>query len=257
MTDYKALYEQQLEENKKLKEALYGSAVEEDEDGFAVSDWFHEHLDKHIKFHLTDPGGEYNYIDTETGEHVFGLGPGGTLDGAFEYVGELQDENKKLKKRLTSNTKLIMKLKKENKQFKDKVKYLENEVCRYSNAIEQEYVLKTDYDQLENDSLVSHCNHCNVCLSYDDFNISLDVGHRCCEMCFEEKKLKDRDNPDHPQYHQICGYCGEVELGIDEHIFIFEHDTKETITTCCECGQDKSVCKELKEEGYTRDQEDD
>lgn len=92
------------------------------------------------------------------------------------------EENKKLKKRLTHNTTTIMKL-------KDKVKYLENEVCRYSNAIEEEYVLKTDYDQLENDSVVSHCEHCNVCLSYDDFNISLDVGHRCCEMCFEEKKL--------------------------------------------------------------------
>ena len=223
------------------------------------------------------------------------------------------EENKKLKKRLTHNTRTIMKLKKENKE------------------------LVQEKHEIEINSVECHCDHCKMWLSYDDLNISLGVGHRCCEMCFEEKKLKDRDdiikelheeikystlltgetimnvfgeehplltdkladkiakenaesmsdylyenmgmtveheiniekyiedednwdlmdrdNPDHPQYHQICGYCGLVELGIDEHIFIFEHDTKETITTCCECGQDKSVCKELKDKGYTRDQE--
>tara|TARA_R100000734_G_C3283705_1_gene76812 strand:+ start:59 stop:844 length:786 start_codon:yes stop_codon:yes gene_type:complete len=255
MTDYKALYEQQLKENKELNE----------------------------------------YLKT-----------------AEDKLDEEMLKNEKLLKRLTNNTKLIRRLKKD-------------------------YVLKTDYEKLENDSLVSHCEHCNMLLSYDDFNISLGVGHRCCEMCFEEKKLKDqadiikelheeikystlltgetimnvfeneyplltdkladkiakenaesmsnylyenmgmtveheikiqdyiedkenwnlmdRDNPDHPQYHEFCGYCGEVKLGINEHIFIFEHETKEPITTCCECGQDKYVCKELKDEGYTRDQE--
>jgi hypothetical protein len=62
-----------------------------------VSDWFHEKLDKHIKFHLTEIGGEFNYIDTETGEHVFCLGSGGTLDDAVGYVEQLKEQNEKLK----------------------------------------------------------------------------------------------------------------------------------------------------------------
>ena len=85
------------EENEKLNEALKSSALEEDEHGFAVSDWFHEKLDKHIKFHLTEIGGEFNYIDTETGEHVFCLGSGGTLDDAVGYVEQLKEQNEKLK----------------------------------------------------------------------------------------------------------------------------------------------------------------
>ena len=76
-----------------LKEALNGSAVEEDENGFAVSDWFHEHVNKHIKFHLTEIGGEYNYIHTETGEHIFNLGSGGTLDEVQDYVAELKEKS--------------------------------------------------------------------------------------------------------------------------------------------------------------------
>ena len=130
MTDYKALYEQQLEENKKLNE----------------------------------------YLKT-----------------AEENLDEEMLKNEKQLKRLTHNTKLIRKV-------KDEVKYLENEVCRYSNAIEEEYVLKSEYQQLELNSVECHCDHCNMWLSYDDLNISLGVGHRCCEMCFEEKKLKDRDD---------------------------------------------------------------
>lgn len=94
----KSLYDEVVAENKRLKDALNGSAVEEDENGFAVSDWFHEHMGKHIKFHLTEIGGEYNYIHTETGEHVFEFGSGGTLDEAREYVGELKGEIESLKK---------------------------------------------------------------------------------------------------------------------------------------------------------------
>jgi hypothetical protein len=181
-----------------------------------------------------------------------------------------------------------MKLKKENKELRDKVKYLENEVCRYSNAIEQEYVLKTDYDELENEikysTLLTGETIMNVfgkehplltdkladkiakenaesMSNYLYENMTETVAHEIdIEDYIDDEDnwdLMDRNNWDHPQYHQICGYCGLVELGIDEHIFIFEHETKETITTCCECGQDKSVCKELKDKGYTRDQEDD
>lgn len=145
----KSLYDEVVAENKRLKDALNGSAVEEDENGFAVSDWFHEHMAKHIKFHLTEIGGEYNYIDTETGEHVFEFGSGGTLDEAREYVGELKDENKLLTVAHTKTLKRrnwdqserdklrkeIESLKKSNKQktkiihrFKKQVKELEEEL---------------------------------------------------------------------------------------------------------------------------------
>lgn len=88
---YHELKHELKEEIEELQEAL-----EVDEDGFADSVWFHMKMDKHIKYHLTDAGGDYNYID-ETGKHVFGLGPVGTLDGAVEYVGDLKEENKTLK----------------------------------------------------------------------------------------------------------------------------------------------------------------
>jgi len=54
-------------------------------------------MDEHIKFHMTDSGGEYNYIDNETGEHIFLLGSKGTLDDCVDFVEELKKENKKLK----------------------------------------------------------------------------------------------------------------------------------------------------------------
>lgn len=41
---------------------------------------------------------------------------------------------------------------KENEELKWLVAYQEHEVCRYSNAIEQEYVLKTDYDELQEEN---------------------------------------------------------------------------------------------------------
>jgi hypothetical protein len=40
----------------------------------------------------------------------------------------------------------------ENKKLQGQVTYLEDEVCRYSNAIEIEYVLKTDYDELQEEN---------------------------------------------------------------------------------------------------------
>jgi hypothetical protein len=123
--------EQLKEENKKLTEE--NNELEEDEDGFAVSDWFHEHLDKHIKFHLTELGGEYNYIDTETGEHIFLLGKGGTLDEVRDYVEELKEENKQLKRVVDNETahnrmleKKNKKLKEENKELKEENKFLLN-----------------------------------------------------------------------------------------------------------------------------------
>ena len=141
------------------------------------------------------------------------------------YEQQLQ-ENKKLLKRLTNNTKLIRKL-------NDKVKYLENEVCRYSNAIEEEYVLKTDYDELlqekhevEINSVECHCDHCNMWLSYDDLNISFDVGHRCCEMCFEENKHKEKS------------VCEETEEEEEEE----EEEVKEKIfkDICIHCDRKKT-----------------
>jgi len=60
-------------------------------------DGWRKKMDEHIKFHLTEIGGEYNYIDTQTGEHIFLLGKGGTLDEAVEYVEELKAEIDRLK----------------------------------------------------------------------------------------------------------------------------------------------------------------
>ena len=117
----KSLYDEVVAENKRLKDALNGSAVEEDENGFAVSDWFHEHMEKHIRFHLTEIGGEYNYIHTETGERVFEFGSGGTLDEAREYVGELKGENESLKKSNKQKTKIIHRFKKQVKELEEEL----------------------------------------------------------------------------------------------------------------------------------------
>lgn len=147
------------------------------------------------------------------------------------------EENKKLLKRLTHNTKLIRKL-------KDEVKYLENEVCRYSNAIEEEYVLKSDYQQLELNSVECHCDHCNMWLSYDDLNISLGVGHRCCEMCFEEKKLKDRDDiiKELKEKRDMCDFCD------NERCHLVKRDAGYDEWTCETCYKEQYPTEEEEEE---------
>jgi hypothetical protein len=170
---YKALYEQQLEENKKLNE----------------------------------------YLKT-----------------AEDNLDQEMLKNEKLLKRLTNNTRLIRKLKKD------------------FDCLEAETTF-------ENQKLIAEIKQLKP-VSKDtvkEYDYVFESQRK--EIIELKEEIKDRDNPDHPQYHEMCGYCDEVELGINEHIFIFEHETKETITTCCECGENKSVCKELKEEGYTRDQE--
>ena len=99
------------EENEELKRVadhaenvLEDSPVEEDDEGFAISDWFHEKMAKHIKFHMTDPGGEYNYIDPETKKHIFCLGSKGTLDDCRDFVENLEKEIEELKKQLAEMT---------------------------------------------------------------------------------------------------------------------------------------------------------
>lgn len=59
---------------KHLMSVLHGSSVEVDDDGFAVSDWFNEKLDKHIKYHLTEYGGEFVYREGVSKELKYGLG---------------------------------------------------------------------------------------------------------------------------------------------------------------------------------------
>jgi len=49
--DYKKLYEEQLKENEKLK-----AQCECDDDGYAISDWFNEKMEKHIECHLSGDG---------------------------------------------------------------------------------------------------------------------------------------------------------------------------------------------------------
>ena len=98
------LYHSKNEELKRVadhaEKVLEDSPVEEDDEGFAISDWFHEKMAKHIKFHMTDPGGEYNYIDPETKKHIFCLGSKGTLDDCRDFVENLENEIEELKKKI-------------------------------------------------------------------------------------------------------------------------------------------------------------
>jgi len=124
------------------------------------------------------------------------------------------EENKKLKKRLTHNTRTIMKLKKENKE------------------------LVQEKHEIEINSVECHCDHCKMWLSYDDLNISLGVGHRCCEMCFEEKKLKDRDDIIKELKNELKdkGYTRDQETEEEE-----EEEVKEKIwkDICIHCDRKK------------------
>jgi len=97
----------ELQEQYSTLEYQYDMAIQTDNKEIAClkeeikelrEDGWREKMDEHIKFHLTEIGGEYNYIDTETGEHIFLLGKGGTLDEAVEYVEELKAEIDRLKK---------------------------------------------------------------------------------------------------------------------------------------------------------------
>ena len=108
---YHSKNEELKEENEELKrvadhaeKVLEDSPVEEDDEGFAISDWFHEKMAKHIKFHMTDPGGEYNYIDPETKKHIFCLGSKGTLDDCRDFVENLEKEIEELKIKLDEGT---------------------------------------------------------------------------------------------------------------------------------------------------------
>jgi predicted RNase H-like nuclease (RuvC/YqgF family) len=161
MTDYKALYEQQLEENKKLKKRLTHNTttirkLKKDFDCLEAEATFeNEKLIAEVK--------QLKPVSKDT-------------EKEYDYVFESQ--------------------RKEIIELKDKVKYLENEVCRYSNAIEEEYVLKTDYDQLENDSLVEEEEICINCDRKkkgpgDMFIIHQELFHgvkeNWCSQCYMKK----------------------------------------------------------------------
>ena len=136
---YHSKNEELKEENEELKrvadhaeKVLEDSPVEEDDEGFAISDWFHEKMAKHIKFHMTDPGGEYNYIDPETKKHIFCLGSKGTLDDCRDFVENLEKEIEELKIKLDEGTEQRLadtkklneyytKVKEENEELKKKI----------------------------------------------------------------------------------------------------------------------------------------
>tara|TARA_R110002020_G_scaffold35921_4_gene108170 strand:- start:1754 stop:2590 length:837 start_codon:yes stop_codon:yes gene_type:complete len=81
---------------KHLMSVLHGSAVEEDDEGFAVSDWFNEKLDKHIKYHLTEYGGEFVYREGVSKELKYGLGgkDDDNLSKVRDYVETLRQTEK-------------------------------------------------------------------------------------------------------------------------------------------------------------------
>lgn len=98
-------FKQMSEKIEELKEQL-----EEDDEGFATSDWFQEKMDKHIKFHMTDAGGEFTHTCPETNKIVYHLGSVGSLEGCREYVNGLNkeiEENEEIKKISNVKTDLI------------------------------------------------------------------------------------------------------------------------------------------------------
>ena len=64
----------------------------------------------------------------------------------FAYGTKLNDED--IVSDMDFNT-IMEKMKKDEEELKEKNDDLQNEVCSYSNAIEEEYVLKTDYEEQE------------------------------------------------------------------------------------------------------------
>jgi len=51
-------------------------------------------MDKHIHYHMVEIGGDFNYIDRDTGEHIYNLGSGGTLDDCQNYIYNLEQQLK-------------------------------------------------------------------------------------------------------------------------------------------------------------------
>ena len=77
------------------------------------------------------------------------------------------------------------------------------------------------------------------------------------QECYEEEIMDYEDD----QYYRLCGWCKEQDLGINEHIYIYEKKGEESKCLCKECGEpnpyDKSPYSILKKEGYTCDEDED
>jgi len=221
---------------------------------------------------------------------------------------ELKEENKKLKnakivvardafqQKVRETTEkfreMVNAMGEENKKLKDQVKYLEDEVCRYSNAIEEEYVLKTDYEELEEELADKEVlakaykeNKIEI-MKLKEANDTFTLGAKRaiesnCKLYQENEKLKKEVSDNEletrkyrervleeygedaealePQYHRFCEWCKETRLGINEHIFIYEKDGVDSKTLCQECGEPNtyhtSPYSQLKKEGYTCDED--
>jgi hypothetical protein len=77
-------------------ECVNDSVAEVDDGGFAVSEWFNEKLDKHIKYHLTEYGGDFVYREGVSKELKYGLGgkDDDNLSKVRDYVETLRQTEK-------------------------------------------------------------------------------------------------------------------------------------------------------------------
>jgi len=153
-----------------------------------------------------------------------------------------------------------------NQELQDKVKYLEDEVCRYSNAIEEEYVLKTDYEEVEEELAGKEV----LAKAYKEHKIEImKLKKQMTDDELEWRDYRNRVKEEYgdeaealePQYYRMCGWCNEQQLSINEHIFIYEKEGVEEMTLCHDCGEPnpyhKSPYSQLKKEGYTCDEDED
>ena len=153
---------------------------------------------------------------------------------------------------------------KREQELKDQVKYLEDEVCRYSNAIEEEYVLKTDYEELEEELADKEV----LAKAYKEHKIEImKLKKEVSDNELETRKYQERVLEEYgedaealePQYYRFCDWCSHQQLHINEHIFIYEKDGVDSKTLCQECGEPNpyhtSPYSQLKKEGYTCDED--
>ena len=89
---------------------------------------------------------------------------------------ELKEEIKSLKKSNAQKTKLIHKARKQLKETYDELKVENNDI-------------QEEFDRYKfNYFFAEECEFCEIDLTYDDYQLSLDAGSWCCERCYDEHK---------------------------------------------------------------------
>ena len=122
---------------------------------------------------------------------------------------------------LRQNQKLLTEnkhLEEKNKELKEENDDLQNEVCRYSNAIEEEYVLKPDYEEQE-----KVLNDYQKVIDYMAGHTECDVYHCHSQWIIEDvKELKEQLEDDTRQVHQLFKENEELEERLQEGVAVCE-----------------------------------